>query len=221
MISSSPGLSATVYIWGTKFVEPDSKEDESTVGHVSIKIEDSSQNMHYFSLRPKSTGSIFLPSRGEVASSEKDNEYDGSPSEVFRLAITEEQSAKMCVKMNFLSERIESGKLCYQLTPGASILSPLKRIFQSIAFYEQMSRCPVSELPLNNDYYREQYKNDMSEAKELAVSHCALSVTQILRAGGYSVPTSQTPWKITPSELGVRVSHFEKASKVAIDRLAE
>lgn len=193
---------AEVYIWPTVI---DPKEADSNVGHASMLLRDAKGNERYFSLRPQSSGNLFWPTRGTVmpsVASDGTLEAQAEPSQRVKIPLTEEQHSLMSEKMDVLSRGIQEGRVSYQLTPGASIVSLFRSLFSSQVFFEEMRRCPMTGSSFDNARTAQAYQKDMKEAKQLEVHHCASSVATILQHGGVLVPMSHTPWKTTPTELG-------------------
>lgn len=204
---STYGYQAKVYVWPTK--SGNEEGEGTTVGHASVELEKTANEQtesSYFSFRPVISAFVnpflgFLPTFGKSYESvQQDIDHEGiKPEQEHVVPLTEKQYRQMNSKIDEMKDDAQKGTLLYQLFPNTSILTPAKAL-ASRRGYEEMSRCPFSGLPMNDDRYQ-----DMRDMQKLRAGHCATTVSDIFSAGGIDFvqkPSSFLPFGMTPNALG-------------------
>lgn len=189
---------ARVDIWDTKRGSEEDGEG-ATTGHSAIELrktcEGKTRERIYFSLRPQFAAfvnpfSIFLPSPGRNNLSFKvDCDKEGAdPDYTGIIVLRKDQYEKMNERAKSLQQQIHDHHLLYSLFPSLSLLSFIKH-------GAARSECPFTGIALKG------HRHIVHAPRS---SHCALTVKEILDAGGITTPPLHPlfPWKITPRELG-------------------
>lgn len=205
---SPPTYQAKVHCWETKVGREDG--DGTTVGHTSLSLQQDGHTTSYWSMRPKNSLLVnpflfFWPTKAICTSSLKEDmdherfeNLSGEPDRTLTLTLSSRQFNSLSHEIEEGKQKMENGMLRYQLFPALSILRPI-RFLTSTDFYSNFSVCPFSNMKMGKPF------NDQSNAiSSMESSHCALSIYHMLaksEAANIS-PLSNTPWFITPTNLG-------------------